>query len=180
MDALNVFMSDHNFPKALCTRLREYITNARELTKNARYSCACMHRHVHTRLPSHLTYALVLTWHNRYNQIVQRLSPQLQGEVSEMNTAWLKNLYFLENASVAFFVAVLPKISISVYEPGEKVNWANSFFRSLDVQTSSYTHTSVTCTFTYHPQRRERSGVQGWPGSSKRVLLGGRHGSREL
>mmetsp|Transcript_16084 Transcript_16084/g.29351 ORF Transcript_16084/g.29351 Transcript_16084/m.29351 type:complete len:952 (-) Transcript_16084:3-2858(-) len=99
MDALNMFVADRGFDHKLCRRLRAYLHNSKDLAKA-----------------------------NRYTHIVERLSPQLQGEVSHESTAWLRKLWFLKTANTEFFVEVAFKIKGGVYEPGERIEWSNSLF----------------------------------------------------
>lgn len=99
LDAFNDFMADKGFPKELCKRLRSYINNCKELNKS-----------------------------NHYQELMLQLSPQLRGDVMLCNANWLAKVYYFKGASVPFIIEVASAVVGSVYEPSERIEWADALF----------------------------------------------------
>ena len=99
MDQLNSFMRERGFPDKMRTRLRRYFQNCREIAKSV-----------------------------GYQQLVDRLSPDLKADVTERNVAWLKIVPFFATHKLErhFLVAVSSEVHAMVYEPRESIKFANN------------------------------------------------------
>merc|ERR1712216_415801 len=95
MDELNLFVADRNLPNDLRRRLRMFIINSREVSKNA-----------------------------RQQTLVNKLSPGLRSEVQH-NGFWIRNIRMFKDKKLTpgFLAAICAQLSSTVYEPNELVPW---------------------------------------------------------
>lgn len=101
MDALNIFMVDKGLPENLRRRLRTFMGNSKELSKNAQHQI-----------------------------LIEKLSPALKAEVQGRSSEWIKNLKMFEGKELSrdFVVGVCSMMSGTVYEANEAVAWDDKLF----------------------------------------------------
>lgn len=100
LDELNHMMADRKFPQALRDRCRMFLINTKQHQRTA-----------------------------RYRQLESLFSISLRGDVAaELNSAWIRKLWYLNHASKEFIVEVSQVLNSIMFAPTEPIDLSMSLF----------------------------------------------------